>query len=55
MRASFLFFLVFAQAALGITTLVTSVPLALGLGHQAMAMLVLAIATLHRAGMGARR
>ena len=55
LRAQLLFFLAFAQTVLGITTLVTAVPLGLGLAHQATAMLVLGVAVLHRAGMGSRR
>lgn len=39
---------VLAQVALGIWTLLAAVPLAHGLAHQAMAMLVLAIALWHR-------
>ena len=43
------------QAALGIATLLQRVPLALALLHQAMAMLVLTIATTHAALVADRR
>ena len=43
-----------AQAALGIWTLVMVVPLPLALLHQAMAMIVLTVATLHAASFGER-
>jgi cytochrome c oxidase assembly protein subunit 15 len=36
-----------AQAALGIVTLLTAAPLALAMLHQAMALVVLTVATLH--------
>jgi heme a synthase len=36
-----------AQAALGIVTLLLAAPLALGMLHQAMALVVLTVATLH--------
>ena len=41
------------QAALGILTLLAQAPLALALMHQAMAMIVLTIATLHAQGLAA--
>jgi heme a synthase len=44
-----------AQAALGIATLLLVVPLSLALAHQAMAMLVLTIATTHAALVADRR
>ncbi len=43
------------QAVIGILTLVYSVPLAFALGHQAMAVIVLAIATVHAESVSARR
>ncbi len=43
-RARMLFAMVLAQAGLGIWTLIAGTPLALGLAHQAMAVLVLAAA-----------
>jgi len=43
------------QAVLGVLTLIYSVPLALALGHQAMAVVVLAIATIHAESVSARR
>lgn len=46
-RAGALAGLVTAQAGIGIATLLLQVPLALGLLHQAFAMLVLAMATVH--------
>jgi cytochrome c oxidase assembly protein subunit 15 len=42
------------QAALGILTLLEQAPLALALMHQAMAMIVLTIATLHAQGLAAQ-
>jgi cytochrome c oxidase assembly protein subunit 15 len=42
------------QAAIGIFTLVLAVPIELGLMHQAMAMLVLTVATLHAAAVAER-
>jgi cytochrome c oxidase assembly protein subunit 15 len=51
-RASALAALVLAQAALGVTTLLLLVPLWAGLLHQAFAMIVLAIATIHRRKLG---
>jgi cytochrome c oxidase assembly protein subunit 15 len=41
------------QAALGILTLINQVPIALALAHQGMAMIVLALATLHAVRLGA--
>jgi cytochrome c oxidase assembly protein subunit 15 len=41
------------QAALGILTLVYQVPIALALAHQGLALIVLALATLHAARLGA--
>jgi len=41
------------QAALGILTLIHQVPIGLALAHQGMAMIVLALATLHAARLGA--
>jgi cytochrome c oxidase assembly protein subunit 15 len=46
-RAWHLFALIGAQAALGVVTLLLVVPLWAGLAHQAMALAVLAYATLH--------
>jgi cytochrome c oxidase assembly protein subunit 15 len=46
--------LVAAQAALGILTLVSEVPLALALAHQALAVGVLACATIHAGGLTAQ-
>lgn len=46
-RATVVAGLVTAQACVGIATLVAAVPLALGLLHQAFAMLVLGMATVH--------
>jgi heme a synthase len=46
-RAAILLAAVLVQATLGILTLVNVVPLGLALSHQAMAMMVLALATLH--------
>jgi cytochrome c oxidase assembly protein subunit 15 len=43
-----------AQAALGIWALLMVVPLALALAHQAMAMIVLTVATIHAAGVTRR-
>src|SRR5258708_7119348 len=43
------------QAALGILTLIYSVPIALALAHQAGAILVLALATIHAQALTARR
>ena len=42
------------QAVIGVLTLVYSVPLAFALGHQAMAVIVLAIATIHAESVSAR-
>jgi heme a synthase len=42
------------QAALGIVTLLMGVPIALALMHQAMAMLVLTVATMHAAAVAER-
>lgn len=50
-RALLLFSFVFVQAGLGIATLVLVVPLWAAQAHQAMAMGVLAIATIHRRKM----
>lgn len=52
-RATALAGLVAAQAALGIVTLLLVVPLWAGLLHQAFAMVVLAMATVHRQRLGA--
>ena len=41
------------QAALGILTLIHQVPIGLALAHQGTAMIVLALATLHAARLGA--
>jgi cytochrome c oxidase assembly protein subunit 15 len=49
-----LFAAVALQVALGIVTLVWRVPLALALAHQAMAMLVLTVATVHAATLARR-
>ena len=49
-----LFAFVTLQAALGIFTLLLRVPLPLALAHQATAMLVLTVATVHAAGFAAR-
>ena len=46
-RAGVIAGLVVAQAVVGIATLLMQVPLWLGLLHQAMAMVVLAMATVH--------
>src|SRR5262245_21316046 len=46
--------LVLAQAGLGIATLLSQVPLALALAHQALAALVLACATIHAGGLVAQ-
>jgi cytochrome c oxidase assembly protein subunit 15 len=43
------------QASLGILTLLYQAPLALALAHQAMALVVLTIATLHAQRLEARR
>jgi cytochrome c oxidase assembly protein subunit 15 len=48
-----LFFVVAAQASIGIATLLWSVPLFAALAHQAFAMAVLATAVTHRCGMRA--
>lgn len=48
-QAVMLFLLITAQAALGIVTLLLAVPLALGLAHQAGAVVVLAYASYHAA------
>jgi len=53
--ASVLAIAVTLQAALGIATLLLVVPLSLALAHQAMAMLVLTIATTHAALVADRR
>ena len=45
---------VMVQAALGIRTLLMGVPIAIALLHQAMAMLVLTVATLHAASVAVR-
>ena len=50
-----LFAAVTLQAALGIFTLLLRVPLPLALLHQAVAMLVLTVATVHAAGLAARQ
>jgi cytochrome c oxidase assembly protein subunit 15 len=42
------------QAALGIATLLLVVPLSLALSHQAMAMIVLTVATVHAASVAKR-
>ena len=55
LRAFALFAAVTLQAALGIATLLWVVPLPLALLHQAVAMLVLTVATLHAAGLAKRR
>ena len=49
-----LFAAITLQAALGIFTLLLRVPLPLALAHQAVAMLVLTVATVHAAGLAAR-
>src|ERR1700733_4962959 len=49
-----LFAAIILQVALGIATLVFVVPLPLALAHQAMAMLVLTVATVHAAGLKPR-
>ncbi len=49
LEATILFLLISAQAALGIVTLLLAVPLALGLAHQAGAVVVLAYASYHAA------
>lgn len=51
-EAWILFALVTAQAVLGIVTLLYAVPLALGLAHQAGAVVVLAYASYHAARLG---
>jgi len=51
-RAAVLAALVAVQAGLGITTLVLAVPLHAALAHQAFAMIVLALATVHRRKLG---
>lgn len=43
------------QAVLGIATLLLQAPLTLALAHQAMAMIVLAAATMHASALAARR
>lgn len=52
LQAVILYLLISAQAALGIVTLLLAVPLALGLAHQAGAVLVLAYASYHAARLG---
>ena len=52
-RRSLLASAITLQAALGIVTLLHVVPLGLALAHQAMAVIVLAIAVLHAARLGA--
>jgi cytochrome c oxidase assembly protein subunit 15 len=54
-RATINVWLVGAQAALGIATLLYAVPLALGLLHQAFAMVVLGMTAAHAAATQARR
>ena len=54
-RAVALAGLVVAQATIGIVTLVLMVPIWAGLLHQAFAMVVLAMAVVHRQRLGARR
>lgn len=49
LQAVILYLLISAQAALGIVTLLLAVPLALGLAHQAGAVVVLAYASYHAA------
>jgi cytochrome c oxidase assembly protein subunit 15 len=51
-RAGLLAALVLVQAALGIATLVLAVPLHAALAHQAFAMAVLGLATIHRRKLG---
>ncbi|MBY0531653.1 MAG: COX15/CtaA family protein [Xanthobacteraceae bacterium] len=51
-EAWILFALITAQAVLGIVTLLYAVPLALGLAHQAGAVVVLAFASYHAAKLG---
>ena len=51
-RASALAALILVQAGLGVTTLLLVVPLWAGLLHQAFAMIVLAMATIHRRKLG---
>ncbi|WP_374545592.1 COX15/CtaA family protein [Rhodoblastus sp.] len=51
-RAVLLAALIAIQAGLGITTLVLAVPLHAALAHQAFAMIVLALATIHRRKLG---
>lgn len=53
-RATVIAALVLAQAVVGIATLLTQVPLSLGLLHQAMAMVVLAMAVVHWRRLAAR-
>ncbi|MBX3520432.1 MAG: COX15/CtaA family protein [Xanthobacteraceae bacterium] len=52
LQAVILYLLISAQAALGIVTLLLAVPLALGLAHQAGAVVVLAYASYHAARLG---
>jgi cytochrome c oxidase assembly protein subunit 15 len=56
-RAAVLFAAIVVQAVLGILTLVHVMPIGLALAHQAMAMVVLALATIHvaRTGLGFSR
>jgi cytochrome c oxidase assembly protein subunit 15 len=57
-RAGVVALLVLAQAAVGVVTLLWQVPLGLGLAHQGMAMVVLAMAVVHwrlLAGVPAQR
>jgi cytochrome c oxidase assembly protein subunit 15 len=51
-RAAVLFAAIVVQAVLGILTLVYVMPIGLALAHQAMAMVVLALATIHAARTG---
>ncbi|MCW2275406.1 heme A synthase [Rhodoblastus acidophilus] len=51
-RALALALLILAQAGLGVTTLLLAAPLPAALAHQALAVGVLALATLHRAKLG---
>lgn len=51
-RAALLAVFVLVQAGLGITTLVLAVPLHAALAHQAFAMVVLGMATIHRRKLG---
>ena len=54
LRANLFAFVAFLQASLGVTVLVTAVPIGMALVHQAVAMILLTVAVLHRSAMSAR-